>query len=173
MASMKYATSRDIVCPCFSRWGLKAGCPSRIGPHAAAAVDRGRRDPGRFLPTGSAGAPVDGDAREKRCADRSKPRRRGIAGADAARRRRDLFIQCGEKEVHRAIEIVGKARSDSLTHTLIDFLMGEPDGVPKDPNYIYRLYLALGNFPQAAKTAVIIARQEQDLGSYKAAHAIL
>ncbi|KAH8074262.1 hypothetical protein JL721_1813 [Aureococcus anophagefferens] len=64
-----------------------------------------------------------------------------------------LFIQCGEKEVHRAIEIVGKARSDSLTHTLIDFLMGEPDG--------------------AAKTAVIIARQEQDLGSYKAAHAIL
>jgi WD repeat-containing protein 19 len=27
---------------------------------------------------------------------------------------------------------------------LIDFLMGETDGVPKDPNYIYRLYMALG-----------------------------
>jgi hypothetical protein len=26
--------------------------------------------------------------------------------------------------VHSAIEIVGKARSDALTHTLIDFLMG-------------------------------------------------
>ena len=84
-----------------------------------------------------------------------------------------LFIQCGEKEVHRAIEIVGKARSDALTHQLIDFLMGEPDGVPKDPNYIYRLYIALGNYPQAAKTAVIIARQEQDLGNYSQAHAIL
>ncbi|KAJ8599437.1 hypothetical protein CTAYLR_008001 [Chrysophaeum taylorii] len=57
-----------------------------------------------------------------------------------------LFIQCGEKEINSAIEIVGKARSDALTHTLIDFLMGEPDGVPKDPNYIYRLYIALGNF---------------------------
>jgi hypothetical protein len=25
-----------------------------------------------------------------------------------------------------------------LTHTLIDFLMGETDGVPKDPNFIFR-----------------------------------
>ena len=60
-----------------------------------------------------------------------------------------------------------------LTHLLIDFLMGETDGVPKDPNYIYRLYMALGNFIQASKTAVIIARQEQDLGNYKVAHGIL
>ena len=84
-----------------------------------------------------------------------------------------LFIKCGEKEVHAAIDIVGKARNDALTHTLIDFLMGEPDGVPKDPNYIYRLYIALGNYPQAAKTAVIIAKQEQELGNYAQAHAIL
>ena len=60
-----------------------------------------------------------------------------------------------------------------LTHMLIDFLMGETDGVPKDPNYIYRLYMALGNFTQASKTAVIIARQEQDLGNYKMAHGVL
>jgi WD repeat-containing protein 19 len=85
----------------------------------------------------------------------------------------ELFIKCGEKEVHAAIDIVGKARNDALTHTLIDFLMGEPDGVPKDPNYIYRLYIALGNYPQAAKTAVIIAKQEQELGNYAQAHAIL
>ena len=45
-----------------------------------------------------------------------------------------------------------------LTHQLIDFLMGETDGVPKDPNYIFRLYMALGNYPQAAKTA-LVARQ--------------
>lgn len=43
---------------------------------------------------------------------------------------------------------MGKARNDMLTHTLIDFLMGETDGVPKDPNYIYRLYMALGNYSQ-------------------------
>lgn len=52
--------------------------------------------------------------------------------------------QCGEREVEAAIDVVGRARNDLLTHMLIDFLMGETDGVPKDPNYIYRLYMALG-----------------------------
>jgi hypothetical protein len=47
------------------------------------------------------------------------------------------------------------------------------DGEPKDPHYIFKLYVSLGNFPQAAKTAVVIARKEQELGNYKAAHAIL
>ena len=45
--------------------------------------------------------------------------------------------------------------------------------MPKDPNYIFRLYMALGNYPQAAKTAIIIARQEQELGNYRVAHQIL
>lgn len=84
-----------------------------------------------------------------------------------------LFLNCGEREMDKAIDVVGKARSDMLTHTLIDFLMGETDGVPKDPNFIFRLYMALGNYPQAAKTAIIIARQEQELGNYKVAHNIL
>lgn len=84
-----------------------------------------------------------------------------------------LFLQCGEKELDRAVEVTGRARNDMLTHMLIDYLMGETDGAPKDPNYIFRLYMALGNFKQAAKTATIIARQEQDLGNYKVAHGIL
>ncbi|KAL1529596.1 hypothetical protein AB1Y20_000539 [Prymnesium parvum] len=84
-----------------------------------------------------------------------------------------LFLQCGERAVDQAIDVVGRARSDILTHQLIDFLMGESDGVPKDPNYIFRLYMALGNYPQAAKTAIIIARQEQELGNYRVAHQIL
>ncbi|CAM9233510.1 unnamed protein product [Chrysoparadoxa australica] len=84
-----------------------------------------------------------------------------------------LYLQCGEKQVDAAIGVVGKARNDILTHTLIDFLMGETDGVPKDPNYIYRLYTALGNYSQAGKTAIVIARQEQDIGNYKVAHGIL
>ncbi|RLN32585.1 hypothetical protein BBJ28_00018526 [Nothophytophthora sp. Chile5] len=73
----------------------------------------------------------------------------------------------------RAIEVVGAARNDMLTHTLIDHLMGEQDGIPKDPHHIFRLYLALGNYVQAAKTAVIIARQEQELGNYKLARDVL
>ncbi|KDO28279.1 hypothetical protein SPRG_06330 [Saprolegnia parasitica CBS 223.65] len=84
-----------------------------------------------------------------------------------------LFLQCGESELGNAIDVVGKARNDMLTHTLIDFLMGDTDGIPKDPNYIFRLYMALGNYAQAAKTAIIIARQEQELGNYKVAHDVL
>ncbi|CAK4724993.1 unnamed protein product [Aphanomyces euteiches] len=84
-----------------------------------------------------------------------------------------LFLQCGESELGRAIDVVGKARNDMLTHTLIDYLMGDSDGIPKDPNYIFRLYMALGNYAQAAKTAIIIARQEQELGNYKVAHDVL
>lgn len=32
--------------------------------------------------------------------------------------------------------------SEQLTNTLIDFLMGESDGVPKDPKFIFRCDLA-------------------------------
>ena len=55
----------------------------------------------------------------------------------------------------------GEARSEMLTNTLIDFLMGESDGVPKDAKFIFRLYMALGKYPEAVRTANIIARQEQ------------
>ncbi|DAZ95514.1 TPA: LOW QUALITY PROTEIN: hypothetical protein N0F65_001853, partial [Lagenidium giganteum] len=84
-----------------------------------------------------------------------------------------LFLQCGDSELSKAIDVVGKARNDMLTHTLIDHLMGETDGIPKDPNHIFRLYMALGNYAQAAKTAIIISRQEQELGNYKVAHDVL
>lgn len=57
-----------------------------------------------------------------------------------------------------------------LTHTLIDYLMGERDGEPKDPNYIYRLYVALGNYERASATAVLISKQERELGNYKVSH---
>jgi WD repeat-containing protein 19 len=51
--------------------------------------------------------------------------------------------------------------------------VGEKDGMPKDPNYIYRLYMALKKFDDAAKTALIIARQEQDMGNYSLAHSVV
>jgi len=84
-----------------------------------------------------------------------------------------LFLQCGDREIDTAIEVVGKANNDTLTHQLIDFLVGERDGVPKDPNYIYRLYMALKKYDDAAKTALIIARQEQEMGNYNLARTVL
>ena len=83
------------------------------------------------------------------------------------------YLQSGEKDITKAIDLVGKAKSEILTHTLVDYLTGETDGITKDPNYIFQLYMALGNYPQAARTAIIIARQEQEVGNYKVAHDIL
>src|SRR3546814_177274 len=85
----------------------------------------------------------------------------------------NLFLQCGDKEINTAIEVVGKARSDELAYQLIDFLMGDKDGVMKDANYVYKLYMALGNYKDAAKTALIIAKQDHESGNYQRAHAVL
>jgi WD repeat-containing protein 19 len=84
-----------------------------------------------------------------------------------------LFIQCGDNEIDAAIEVVGKSQNENLTHQLIDFLVGEKDGIAKDQNYIYRLYLALKKYEDAAKTALIIARSEQDAGNYVLAHSVV
>ena len=66
-----------------------------------------------------------------------------------------------------AIDVVGDANSEGLAKQLIDFLLGEQDGVPKDPKYLFRLYMARKMYRESAKTAVIIAKEEQKVGSYR------
>ncbi|XP_067949190.1 WD repeat-containing protein 19-like isoform X2 [Watersipora subatra] len=77
------------------------------------------------------------------------------------------------QSIELAIETVGQANDEQLTHTLIDFLMGETDGMPKDAKYLFRLYMALKQYPEAARTAIIIAREEQNAGQYRNAHDVL
>lgn len=89
-----------------------------------------------------------------------------------------------------AIKAVGQAKNDAITHEVIDYLMGEVDGVPKvllsitahctndlntiqDAKYIFKLYMALGQYKEAARTAIIIAKEEQGMGNYRAAHDLL
>jgi len=86
----------------------------------------------------------------------------------------DSYLMSGTDEhIQAAIDVVGKANDEALTSELIDYLVGERDGKPKEPNHIFKLYMALGSYTQAAHTAVIIARQEQDRGNYKLAHRVL
>jgi len=40
------------------------------------------------------------------------------------------------QSIELAIETVGQANDDALTHQLIDFLMGETDGMPKVREYM-------------------------------------
>ncbi|KAK3240077.1 hypothetical protein CYMTET_50059, partial [Cymbomonas tetramitiformis] len=81
-----------------------------------------------------------------------------------------LYLRCGATEIDRAINVVGRANNDMLTNQLVDFLMGETDGIQKDHNYLFRLHMALHQYEQAAHTAVLIARQEQEMGNYKLSH---
>lgn len=84
------------------------------------------------------------------------------------------YMEAGEPEdIDKAVEVVGKARSESLTSKLIDYLMGETDGEAKEPTYIFKLYMSLGSFEKAAKTSVIIALKEQEMGNYRLAHKTL
>eukprot|EP00062_Callorhinchus_milii_P005041 gi/632944080/ref/XP_007887303.1/ PREDICTED: WD repeat-containing protein 19 isoform X1 [Callorhinchus milii] len=87
------------------------------------------------------------------------------------------FLKCPVTEdgqaIEMAIEGVGQAKDETLTNQLIDYLMGESDGMPKDAKYLFRLYMALKQYREAARTAIIIAREEQSAGNYRNAHDVL
>lgn len=72
-----------------------------------------------------------------------------------------------------AIDVIASSNDEVLANNLIEFLLGESDGVPKDPKYLFRLYMARKEYKDAAKTAVIIANEEQINGNYRNAHDVL
>lgn len=72
-----------------------------------------------------------------------------------------------------AIDVVASSGDDSLSGSLIEFLLGESDGLPKDPKYLFRLYMAKKQFREASKSALIIANEEQINGNYRNAHDVL
>ena len=63
--------------------------------------------------------------------------------------------------INLAIEVVGASGQGHLSRQLIEFLMGENDGVPKDAKYLFRLYMARKQYKEAAKTAIIVSWEEQ------------
>ena len=71
------------------------------------------------------------------------------------------------------IEMVAKVKIEALTHELVDYLMGETDGVPKETQWTFKLYSAIGNVKQAVKIAINMSLQEQENGNYKYAHDVL
>ena len=81
-----------------------------------------------------------------------------------------LFMLAGEEFFSASIKMAARAKSDVIFMQLYDFFMGEMDGIPKDPKFIYELNLVMGKLKEAASTAIIIASEEQESGNYKAAH---
>lgn len=84
-----------------------------------------------------------------------------------------LYIQDGDRMIPDMIDMVAKVKLEALTHELVDYLMGETDNIPKEPQWTFKLYRAIGNVSQAVKIAVNIAQQEQELGNYKYSHEIM
>lgn len=72
-----------------------------------------------------------------------------------------------------AVDCAASSNDDRIANQLIEFLLGERDGSPKDPKYLFGLYMARKQFKEAAKTAVIISNQEQIAGNYRNAHDLL
>ncbi|TSN95726.1 WD repeat-containing protein 19 [Bagarius yarrelli] len=75
------------------------------------------------------------------------------------------FLKCPNTDdnmsIEMAIETVGEAKDQALTNQLIEFLLGESDGIPKDAKYLFRLYMAVKLYRESVRTAIIIAREEQ------------
>ncbi|KAK9743679.1 WD domain, G-beta repeat [Popillia japonica] len=75
--------------------------------------------------------------------------------------------------ISSAIDVVASSNDDQLANQLIEFLLGETDGMPKDPKHLFRLYMARKQYKEAAKSALIIANEEQINGNYRNAHDVL
>ncbi|KAJ2938867.1 hypothetical protein O0L34_g18496 [Tuta absoluta] len=72
-----------------------------------------------------------------------------------------------------AIDAAAASDDDRLTRRLIEFLLGETDGTPREPRHLFRLYMAKRQFTEAAKTAVIIAGAECRAGKYREARDVV
>ena len=84
-----------------------------------------------------------------------------------------LYMEEGESRIPDMIDMVAKVKIEALTHQLVDYLMGDKDNIPKEPQWTFKLYRAIGNVKQAVKIAINIAQQEQEIGNYKYAHDIM
>jgi WD repeat-containing protein 19 len=81
-------------------------------------------------------------------------------------------VTCGDDDTAIALAIACVADTQKMAGTesarysqqVVDYLMGEVDGVPKDAKHLFRLYISVRMFREAAKTASIIAREEQMKG---------
>ncbi|XP_017769670.1 PREDICTED: WD repeat-containing protein 19 [Nicrophorus vespilloides] len=77
------------------------------------------------------------------------------------------------ESISTAIDVVASSGDEALSNQLIEYLLGEVDGLPKDPKYLFRLYMARKQFKEASKSAVIIADEEQINGNYRNSHDVL
>ena len=67
----------------------------------------------------------------------------------------------------------GRPANDAVTAIVVEYLSGNADGAPKDHAYLFKLRVALREYDAAARVSALVAKQEQEMGNYKMAHAQL
>uniref|UniRef100_A0A0N5AB45 TPR_REGION domain-containing protein n=1 Tax=Syphacia muris TaxID=451379 RepID=A0A0N5AB45_9BILA len=77
------------------------------------------------------------------------------------------------ESVELIINSAVETKDPELCRRVINFLVGDLDGIPKDPKYLFRYYVAMDMKDEAAATAVIIALDTKNRGSYRQAHQCL
>uniref|UniRef100_A0A0N4ZGZ8 TPR_REGION domain-containing protein n=1 Tax=Parastrongyloides trichosuri TaxID=131310 RepID=A0A0N4ZGZ8_PARTI len=72
-----------------------------------------------------------------------------------------------------AINCVADSKNITLQDTLLNYLMDNTNGVPKDPKLIFKFYISVSKYKEASKVAVIISDTEQSKGNYRVARDLL
>lgn len=89
---------------------------------------------------------------------------------DQEHRAVQLYLKVGSNSaLEKAIAIVEKTKNHSLGIMVLDFVNEEKDGATKD-EFRFKLNIAMGQFMEAAKDAMEMARFEQEEGNYRVAH---
>lgn len=121
--------------------------------------------------TGSAGSVAEHLRIAAHFADRGKFEAAGAHHEQAgdAAKALELYLKAGPGGLRRAITLVGARRDPALVGALQQHLAGRgAQGAGRDPALALTLEVALGNWKQAAEQAVVLAKEQQDAGNYKA-----
>lgn len=79
-----------------------------------------------------------------------------------------------EDALKLAIEFVCKSNDEQSIQQVIEVLLNELDNnQTADFQYLFKLYMCSGQFREATKTALLLAKDEQTKGNYDQAHSLL
>jgi len=81
-----------------------------------------------------------------------------------------LYLKVGKHEaIDKAIKTVERTRNHTTGVLVLDYVNEEVDGSRKD-EYRFKLNIAMGQYADAARDAMEMARLEQEEGNYRVAH---
>ncbi|GLC35581.1 hypothetical protein PLESTB_000191100 [Pleodorina starrii] len=81
-----------------------------------------------------------------------------------------LYLKVGSNAaLEKAVQVVEKTRNHQLGVLVLDYVNEEKDGSTRD-EFRFKLNIAMGQFQEAARDALEMARFEQEEGNYRVAH---